>query len=520
MNSKLLFLPLASGVFATSAVAQTAAPTAVPAPGAAAPAPGTATGGTPAAPTRPQPAPAPFATFGGFSFTGYLRSRIENYDFFEAAGPNAVSGDGQYTFTGHQLRIAAVKSTPRFDLQFDLQQQLLTGLPNDAFFRPNPTTAVPLGQGGNYFAANGNQDGALNVKQAFVRLKNAVGTGSSARLGRFEFGDGLETVAPNPTLNFLKTQRISQRLIGTFAFTHIGRAFDGVQLSAPVAGGNFTGVAARPTEGVFQLNANDNIDAVDFLYGAYTKPVKNGDARIFGLIHRDGREAPKSVKTDNRPLAARQADDDEIQVYTLGANFIKTINQFDVLAWGALQGGKWGTLDHSANAVALEAGYQPANVRLRPWVRLGYYRGSGDGNPADGKHGTFFTPLPTPRLYARFPFFNQMNLDDKFAQLILRPNAKANLRFEAHALDLANRNDLLYFGGGAFQDTGFGIGGRPSGGSKKLATLLDVSLDYTFNPKTSLGLYYGYASGGRVIETTFANKKRGSLAFVEFTRRF
>ena len=519
MNPKPLLSPLFSALIISSAAAQTApAPAPIPA---NVPAPNT--GGTPAAPSRPQPALKPFAQFGGFSFSGYLRSRVENYDFFEPA--DALGGDGSYIFSGHQLRISALKASPKLDIQIDLQQQLLNNLPDDASFQPlNAAGApagprVPLGQGGNYFAANGNQDGALNVKQGFVRLKNTFGKGSALRLGRFEFNDGAETVNANPTLNFLKTQRISQRLIGTFGFSHTGRAFDGAQVSLPAAGGNVTVVGARPTEGVFQLEANDNIDAVNFLYGAYTKPLKNAEARVFAMAYQDGRESPKSIKTDNRPLPLRTADDEEIQVYTLGANYLKTVGKVDLLAWGAVQTGDWGGLDHSGSALDLEIGYQPKS-KLRPWIRAGYYRASGDGNAADGKHKTFFTPLPTPRLYARFPFTNQMNSEDLFAQLILRPTPKLNLRSEIHALKLENSADLFYFGGGAFQDTGFGIGGRPSGGNKKLANVFDISADYTLSPRSSVGLYFAYAAGGDVIRNSFAGKDHGTLAFVEFTRKF
>lgn len=499
----------------TAAFAQTATP--VPAPATATP-----TGGTPAAPGRPQLANKPITTIGGFGITGYVRSRFENHNWFDTPG-----FDDSYTFNGTQIRLSALKSTPKTDIQLDLQETLLFNVPENAIA---PAPRGILGLGGNYFAANGRQDGALNVKQAFVRFKGAVGKGSAARLGRFEFAEGVETVGANPTLNWLKTQRIGQRLIGTFGFTHTGRSFDGVQLSAPAGqnGANFTGVLARPTEGVFQLNGNDNIDAVHFLYGAYTLPMKNADARIFGMTYKDGRNSDKSVKTDNRPLAARQADSDDIHVFTLGADYLKTFESskatFDLLAWGALQGGDWGKLDQKANAYTFEAGYQPKGVKLNPWLRAGYYRASGDGDNTDGTHGTFFTPLSTPRLYARFPFFNQMNLEDTFGQLIVRPNPKTTVRLEAHRLDLANRNDLSYFGGGAFQDggngvNGFGIGARPSNGNKSLANLFDVSLDYTFDAKTSLGLYYGYAQGKDVFKAIYPGHN-AHFAFVELSRKF
>ena len=472
----------------------------------AAPAPGTPTGGTPAASGRPVAPAKPFYTVGGFGLSGYLRVRPENYDWF-----NVPNRKNSYTFTGYQLRLAGVKSTPKLDIQLDIQGTALSSVPRNA-----------IGIGALYRNANNTQDGAISLKQGFLRFKGAVGKGSAARIGRFEFNEGVELANPDPTLTFLKTQRIAQRLVGTFAFTNTGRSFDGINLATKVGkDGNFTGVLARPTTGVFKLDSNDNVDATQFLYGAYSKPFTGGEGRLFGLIYEDGREATngKSIKVDNRPLAARTLDNDRIRTYTLGANAIKVLNtgggKVDLLAWGALQGGDWGRLNQKANAFALEAGYQPKNVGLKPWFRLGYYRASGDGNPLDGTHGTFHTPLPTPRLYARYPFYNLMNNTSLYAQLLLRPNPKLLVRSEFQNLNLTNRNDLLYAGGGPFNDIGFGFTGTPSRGQKRLGNLIDTSIDYKFTPESSLGLYFGQVVSSKVFADPTSR-----FAFVEFTQKF
>ena len=502
----LSLAPLALAQTAPPAAATPSADLPTGTPAGAAPAPGQTTGGTPAASGRPVAPAKPFYQIGGFGLSGYLRVRPENYDWFSV--PNR---DNEYTFTGYQLRLAGVKSTPKLDIQIDGQATALTSVPTNA-----------VGIGANYRNANGSQDGAISLKQAFVRFKNAVGQGSAARIGRFEFNEGVELTNADPTLTFLKTQRISQRLVGTFGFTNTGRSFDGINLSAKVGKtGNFTGVLARPTEGVFKLESNDNIDATQFLYGAYSKPLKGGEARLFGLIYEDGREAigGKSVKTDNRPLPLRQADNDKIRTYTLGANAIKVLDtgggKVDLLAWGALQGGDWGTLDQSANAFALEAGYQPKNVKLKPWLRVGYYRALGDNDPTDGDHNTFHTPLPTPRLYARYPFYNLMNNTSTYAQLLLRPNPKLLIRSEFQNLRLTSSNDLLYAGGGPFNDVGFGIAGTPSRGQKRLGNLIDTSIDYKFSPETSLGFYVG-----QVIDSKVFADSSSRFAFLEFTQKF
>jgi hypothetical protein len=78
---------------------------------------------------------------------------------------------------------------------------------------------------------------------------------------------------------------------------------------------------------------------------------------------------------------------------------------------------------------------------------------------------------------------------------------------------------LFYAGGGAFQDNSFGYAGRPSGGDKNLATLFDISLDYNLSPQSSLGLYFGHARGGKVIENIYSGNKL-NYAYLEWTQKF
>ncbi len=107
--------------------------------------------------------------------------------------------------------------------------------------------------------------------------------------------------------------------------------------------------------------------------------------------------------------------------------------------------------------------------------------GSGDGNPDDNRHETFFQILPTPRPYAMFPFFNMMNTEDAFGALILRPHAKVTISSSAHSLRLTNANDLWYSGGGAYQPWTFGYTGRAVSGNRSLANLYDTSVEYRAN---------------------------------------
>jgi hypothetical protein len=451
------------------------------------------------------------------TITGSWRLRVEDWDWFQG-----TAGDGDYTFTGSLLRLALARTLPTYDGVLELAQVTLLDLPENAV-APPPQGA--LGLGANYRAANGEQDGSLFIKQGFVRLKALGGTANSLRLGRFEFIEGTEVAPKDATLAALKRERIAHRLLGNFAFSHVGRSVDGVHLVRDTPSLNTTLLTARVTEGVFQLNAMNQM-RVRVLYAALTKPMPSakapGDGRLFWLHYLDSRGV---AKVDNRPAAERNADRQNISLHTVGGHYLKKLpageGAVDLLAWGVYQFGDWGQLDHRANAWTAEIGYQPPKVSLRPWLRAGYFRGSGDPNGADGRNETFFQVLPTPRLYARTPFYNLMNNEDLFAQLILRPGKRLTARADWHRLRLTEAGDLWYSGGGAYQNNrSFGYSGRPSGGSRDLATMVDLSLDYQLSPQTTISLYGGLIDGGDVPAAIYTRDEDMRFAYVEMLHRW
>jgi hypothetical protein len=157
---------------------------------------------------------------------------------------------------------------------------------------------------------------------------------------------------------------------------------------------------------------------------------------------------------------------------------------------------------------------------LSPWIRGGYNYGSGDADRSDTTHTTFFQVLPTPRVYARFPFFNMMNTGDAFGELIVRPSKTIVMRADVHSLRLADPNDLWYQGGGAFQPSTFGYAGRPSNGSSNLSTLGDVSGDLLVNQHVVVGAYYAYATGQAVTHSIYPGTSGAQFGYVELTLRF
>jgi Alginate export len=456
---------------------------------------------------------------GDVAISGSLRTRVESWDWFEG------KADNQYTYPGSILRLSLSQSRRAFEWQIEFAVPFLLGLPDDAI------ASGPQGQlgfGASYFAANGRNTNAamLFVKQGYIRFNELGGTaGQSLKLGRMEFIDGTEVTPRDATLAALKRDRIAHRLVGNFGFSDVGRSLDGVQYAFDRSKLNLTLLGARPTRGVFQVDGWGELNA-NLFYGALTGQTPgrsgSGEWRVFGLGYSDYRDGV--VKTDNRPLAVRAGDTGHINIGTYGGHYLQTVQSslgtLDLLAWGAMQTGSWGKLAQRSGAFAAEAGLQPPVLRaVRPWLRGGYDYGSGDGNPNDKTHGTFFQVLPTPRVYARFPFFNMMNSRDVFGELILRPGKAITIRTDVHSLALADRNDLWYSGGGMFQPWTFGYTGRPSNGHAGLATLYDASADYGVSTHVSVGAYYGYAAGKLVIQSIYPNGKNANFGYLELTFR-
>ena len=113
-----------------------------------------------------------------------------------------------------------------------------------------------------------------------------------------------------------------------------------------------------------------------------------------------------------------------------------------------------------------------------------------------------------------------MNHEDTFVQLMLTPYSKLVVRTDIRNLRLSSKQDLWYLGGGAFERNSFGFVGRPSGGSKSLGRLVDVSADYSFTPATVFTVYYGSVLGRSVAESIYPSGSNAHYLFFEFTKRF
>ncbi|MGD0369896.1 MAG: alginate export family protein, partial [Acidobacteriaceae bacterium] len=193
---------------------------------------------------------------------------------------------------------------------------------------------------------------------------------------------------------------------------------------------------------------------------------------------------------------------------------------FDFVFWGALQNGNWGALTQSAGATALEGGYRFTKVPTMPWFRGGWWRSTGDNDPTDSKNNTFFQGLPTPRVYARLPFYNLMNSTDSFVQVVDKPYKSWDLRSDLHWLDLTSGKDLWYLGGGAYDTKVFGFTGRTANGHTSFASVADISSDWQATKNFGLDFYYGHGWGKSVPGAIYPTDKTIQLGYVELIYRW
>jgi hypothetical protein len=339
------------------------------------------------------------------------------------------------------------------------------------------------------------------------------------------YSSGAEALSGNPKIEAVKQQRVAARLVGEFEWSLYQRAYDGLRVDSARRPWSASFVAFHPTQGGFEDAAGLMMTGVTVLGGNVTlKPdtlLPGTELQLFAFRYNDDRNV--TARPDNSGRAATRVD---VGVTTFGATLVAASRpedgrQWDGLLWFAGQTGSWFEQSHRAASGVVEAGHQWGASSWRPWVRGGVIWASGDGNPSDDRHGTFFQMLPTVRRYAQSAMYSQMNHTDIFAQALLRPTPKFGIRADVHRVGLASSRDHWYFGSGATQARGslFGFSTRPSNGRRDLATIVETSGEYSIGRHWSVNAYIGTARGGGVVERAFAGRTM-TFSYVENVIQF
>ncbi|MBY0280003.1 alginate export family protein [Candidatus Binatia bacterium] len=439
----------------------------------------------------------------------YDRFRAEFVDWFTPPS-DSKTPDSRYNFVGNKLQVGVRVTRAPYEMFVQVQDSTLGNVPSGA-----------VGPGGTYYAntMSHTQNGVI-LRNAWAQTKSLFGLdGLFLKGGRQLYYDGVDVAAKQPNLKWIQANRIGQRLIGPFDYTHVGRSFDGGQVGFGNDLINVTAFGFRPTYGGYEVDANRELD-IDLGGLSLNLPdspqLGNTIGRLFWFVYHDYRDV---VYVDNRPLPVRQATKGEsTTLHTIGANAIHVEplgpGFADGMAYGFGQFGNYQDQKQSAWAYGVEAGYQVAEVWSRPWLRLGIDSASGDPNPDDDLHQTFFQMLPTAWLYAQFPFYNMMNNQDVFVQALLDPHPMVSVRTDFHWLRVNSGRDLAYFGGGATKNDFFGFGGVPADGRQELAYLAHVNVEIRPTAYFKMNAFFAHAWGQGVIAQNFTGSD-GNYGYLE-----
>lgn len=392
-------------------------------------------------------------------------TRVESWRFFD---PPPSGGNPDYTFLGNRLQVEVRRTSRRLDMTLTAQHVGFLGLPDDA------SGPGPLGTGALYFAQG---DGTAHPQQLYLRYANVrvrnVVPGLEVQVGRMAYASGAEAPSGIAKIEAVKRQRLDARLVGEFEWSLYQRGYDGVRVDwiRPVY--RLTGMALMPTQGGFARLANPTMTDVR-VFGATlsaTGARPGGGTQVQGFVLRYDDSRPVSGRPDNsgRPASAVDVGVTTFGGVALGA-YPTASGVADLMFWGAVQRGRWYDDDHKAYALAVEAGHQWPDVTWAPWLRGGLFIASGDNDPDDDTHGTFFPMLPTIRRFSQTTMYSTMNLHEFFGQVLLRPRPALGLRLDVHHVRLATSEDRWYAGSGATLTSGggFGYAGRPSRGGRTL----------------------------------------------------
>jgi len=426
---------------------------------------------------------------------------VEAWRFFE---PPAGGGDHDYVYAANRLQAGVRRTARRYDVAAALQFVQFEGLPLAA------VGPGPLGAGAVYFTHAGRSDShQIYLRYLNLSLKD-LAPGLTVHAGRMGYASGAESASGDPKIEAVKRQRVDARLVGEFDWSLYQRAFDGARVDLVRPGWGLTTTAFHPTQGGFEDAAGLMMKDVAVLGTSLgLRPgtaIAGTELQGFAIRYLDHRTV--AGRADN---SGRTADAVDLAINTFGATLVSASRvrdgrQWDAMSWVAAQSGSWYGQPHRGWSAAAEGGHQWTAASWHPWLRAGFLYASGDDDPADERHGTFFQMLPTVRRYAQTASYSQMNSTDTFGQLLLRPTPALGIRLDVHRVGLATARDLWYFGSGPTQSHGdiFGFAGRRSNNATDLATLAETSAEYTISPRWSVNGFLGVAKGGKVVRRTFA----------------
>jgi len=257
----------------------------------------------------------------------------------------------------------------------------------------------------------------FDVRQAWVRLGDPKRHRVHATVGRQELKYG------------------AQRLVGPLDWTNTARQFDAAKLTIgrdDLSVDLFAASVVRIDDDAF----NRRRDGAN-LHGFH--------ARLDRWVKKGVLEAYTFWKTDPRSTAELGGAGDA-DLFTSGFRLTRDLPRgFDFETEMATQFGDRAGDDIAAWGGYWIGGYRVAGAAWKPRLSVEYQYGSGDGDPRDGRVGTFDQLFPTGHLYQGVADrVGWRNIHDVRTGLQVEPYKDVSLTLDYFAFWLASRQDHLY----------------------------------------------------------------------------
>src|SRR3990167_3616305 len=189
--------------------------------------------------------------WGSVSFFGRDRVRYEAWDYFSS------TTDNDHHFLANQLRLGGKWVHEIFNVNYTHQYTQFSNLPSN--------TSAGAGSGSLYFSNSRDRFSHgqfvkylnLEIKQTRKLLEPLFGNlkwlrGVTETVGRFSYSSGNEMKSSDKKIEWLKSMRIGDRLIGGFEWSHYGRSFDGLKVAREDDFGQIQFGEFRPARGGFE----------------------------------------------------------------------------------------------------------------------------------------------------------------------------------------------------------------------------------------------------------------------------
>lgn len=326
-------------------------------------------------------------------------------------------------------------------------------------------------------------DDVFDVLKAYVQIGN-LKKGFSSVLGRqfLSYGD--------------------QRLLGPLEWANQARTFDAFKFRYTASKWSFDLFTASPVNFANnKWNKSDFIDQGDhrnaFMSGAYlsTLFVPFNTTTDFYVFHnRDDGTANFGAPTGSTSF---------VTLGTLWKGDPKKLHGFDYDTEMDFQTGKVGGRSLTAYAGHWGAGYNWLKHAWKPRFGLQYNYASGDGDPNDGKIGTFQNLYPTNHLfYGYMDTTAWMNVHNPQVNFSFMPTPKMKVMLDYHLYWNANNADSWYRANGATKVRPLSTAANNA--SSFRGQEFDITMSYKLNPHVGILTGYSYFIAGDYLKQTGA----------------